>query len=127
MYENHKYNVEIYEMITLILSKVNSNHTKIKVGGIKIILGSDEWVGEGYALEVMRSNDTWGYSISIGKSHEETYKNIYPEGIYMHYDSDGFYNLTRELGYSDDDDDKLLYDHLKKYCRNINIDKLLEH
>jgi hypothetical protein len=113
-------------MITSILSHVGASQTTIKVDDLKIVMGVDEWADHGYLLEIMRKVDDWGYSISVGKSNEAHYREIYPEGVFIHYDSDGFYNLTEILGYEEGEDDKVIYEHLKKYCRNINIEKLLE-
>lgn len=126
----HKYNEDIFKMIQDILeSKEHSGYgvESIDVGELRIVMGRDEWEShDAYILEVSRKGDNWDYRVSVGKSPEEHYKNTYPNGCYVHFDSDGFYNLVNKLGYDEDDDVKMIYEHLKKYCRNINIEKILE-
>lgn len=126
----HKYNEEIFKMIQEILeSKEYSGYgvESIDVGELKIVMGRDEWENhDAYILEVSKKGNDWDYNVSVGKSLEKHYKDTYPNGCYIHFYTDGFYNLTKELGYGEDEDDKLIYEHLKKHYRNINIEKILE-
>lgn len=127
MFDNLKYNEDIFRMVGFILESVDLNEMTIYIDDLTITMGTDDWENHtAYTLEVSHKNNDRYYKVSVGKYTDDTSKEIYPNGCYLHFDSDGFYELTEKLKYEDGDDDKLIYEHLKKYSRNINIENLLE-
>ncbi len=130
---NFKYNESIFKMVGDIFNDWIYPVVKFKVDGICFEIKRGEWESNTYTylLEVGEDNEVWwGYNISIGISSEEHYKNIYPNGIFLHYTTDGFYNLTEKYGYITDDgttdDGKFLFDYLTKHMRNIKIGNLVD-
>ena len=109
--ENLNYKEEIFNMINNILpfedypeytSKV------IDIDNLRFKINFDSLEEYGYEMEIGKISNDWGYSVDVGKNIEDS-------EYYLYYRSDGFYDLTEELGYEEDEDDKLIYDYLKKY------------